>query len=60
MPPAPAVVTARESLITIGRVEVEVNNRPSAPAAPPRSKPSSAEPASSLEARYLSRFALRR
>jgi hypothetical protein len=58
MPAARAAVTSRESLITIGRVEVEVNNRPSAPA-PQRSKLPSIEPASWLEARYLSRFVFR-
>ncbi len=60
---APVTVSApaprRESRIHIGRIDVRLNNRPAVPA-PPR--PAAAPPRGAsnwLEARYLSRFALR-
>jgi hypothetical protein len=57
--PSPASsAQRRESLISIGRVEVQVNNHPPRPAPPPRAKPGSATPLI-LESRFLGRFLLR-
>lgn len=60
---APAAISApaprRESHIRIGRIDVRLNNRPAVPAP---ARPAAAPPQGAsnwLEARYLSRFALR-
>jgi hypothetical protein len=61
LPPSPAPTASSESRITIGRVEVQVNNRwPQLPAAS-RSQPVSVSrpPSALLEAYYLNRFPLR-
>jgi hypothetical protein len=60
LPPGPPGGAGRESRITIGRVEVEVNNQLPMPPAASTARPS-APPAglSALEARYLNRFFIR-
>ena len=55
----PATAPRRESRIRIGRIDVRLNNRPAVPA-PARPAAAAPQGASNwLEARYLSRFALR-
>jgi hypothetical protein len=61
LPLNPAPIARSESHITIGRVEVQVNNRWPQPPAALRPEPVRvSRPASALlEARYLDRFSLR-
>jgi hypothetical protein len=59
MPPNPAASTLREPRVTIGRIDVEVNNRPAPVAEAPPKRSSTIAGPSLLDTRYLTRFALR-
>jgi hypothetical protein len=59
VPRIPASPGRRETRVTIGRIDVQVNNRPAPPASAARTRPPGSLAQNVLEARCLNRFGMR-